>query len=185
MAYSGRFSPQARDVLIVAQNEADERRHNFIDTDHILLALVSQQSSVGASKTLKDCGAQYDMLSDLVGRNPYETSSKRLELSRDTKRVLELAVVEMKRKGDPHITPEHMLIGLLQIETSSGVELLFRARCDIKRLYATMDVSLPARVIRQHKQSTQPEVEEAINMTENEGCFPGIINRIKQLFTRG
>lgn len=185
MANNGRFSQPTRDILIVAQNEADERRHNFIDTDHIILAIVGSQSSVGAPQILRDNGASYDTLSDLVGKNPYETSSKRLELSRDAKQMLENAVVEMKRKGEIQITSEHLLIGLLQIETSAGVELLFQSRCNIKKLYATMDVSLPERVIRQHKQQVNQATETLDEGSEKEGCIPSLVNRIRQLFTRG
>lgn len=185
MSSNGRFSPQTREILVMAQNEADERRHNFIDTDHIILAMLGYDSSVGAPKVLHDCGATYDDLSKLVGKNPYQTSSKRLELSRDAKQMLEFAVVEMKRKGDMQITPEHLLVGLLQIETSAGVELLFQARCNIKQLYATMDVSLPARVIRQHQQQHVQAAEDFEPSTENQGCIPGLIKQIKQLFTRG
>lgn len=185
MSSNGRFSPQSREILVMAQNEADERRHNFIDTDHIILAILCNDSSVGAPQVLRDCGAQYDELSKLVGRNPYQTSSKRLELSRDAKQMLEFSVVEMKRKGDPQITPEHLLVGLLQIETSAGVELLFQARCNIKQLYATMDVSLPTRVIRQHQQQTQQMTEDFNQTSENQGCLPSLFNQIKQLFKRG
>jgi len=184
MTSNGRFSAQARNVLIVAQNEADNRRHNFIDTDHIILAIVGQTASVGAPKILRDCGASYEELSQLVGQNPYETSSKRLELSRDAKRMLELAVVEMQRRAETQITVEQILVGLLQIETSAGVELLFQAKCDMKRLYAAMDVSLPDRVMRQFRQ-TQPQVETFNEDTDNEGCLPMIIRRVRQLFTRG
>lgn len=185
MTNQGRFSSQTREVLIIAQTEADNRRHNFIDTDHILLAILCLKTSVGASQALQKCGVDYDSLSILVGKNPYVTSSKRLELSRDAKQMLELAVIEMKRKSEPQITPEHLLIGLLQIETSAGVELLFQAKCDMKQLYAMMDVSLPTRLIRQHQQVNQQYTEYLTPTGENEGCLPGVINRIKQLFSRG
>jgi len=184
MESNGRFSAQARQTLIVAQNEADNRRHNFIDTDHIILAMVGQDTSVGAPKILRDCGADYEVLSRLVGQNPYETSSKRLELSRDARRMLELAVVEMQRRAEKQITIEYMLIGLLQMETSAGVELLFQAKCNMKRLYTTMDVSLPNRVLKQYQQ-TMPEVETFEDGNENEGCLPMLMRRFKELFTRG
>lgn len=185
MQSNGRFSTQAREVLIVAQNEADNRRHNFIDTDHIILAIIAQQTSVGAPKALRDSGVDYEMLSKLVGQNPYATSSKRLELSRDAKRMLELAVVEMQRKAEKQISVEYLLVGLLQIETSAGVELLFQAKCDIRRLYATMDVSLPERVLRQYKQSKQQAETFDDDKEDNEGCLGMMITRLKELFMRG
>ncbi len=188
MDNNGRFSAQARDVLIKAQNEADTRRHNFIDTDHIILAIINQTSRVGASKILHDCGAEYESLSTLVGSNPYVTSSKRLDLSRDARRMLELAVIEMKRRAERHITVEHLLTGLLQIETCAGVELLFQAGCDMKLLYVKMDVSLPDRILRQHKQAkieSQILDEDESNTKDNEGCLPTLLRQIKQLFMRG
>lgn len=188
MDNTGRFSEAARHILIAAQNEADSRRHNFIDTDHIVLAIVGRPSQVGAVKILQDSGADYENLSSLVGQNPYATSSKQLDLSRDARRMLELAVIEMKRRSERSITVEHMLVGLLQIETCAGVELLFQAGCDMKRLYMKMDVSLPDRILRQHRQAIQQAQmidETGEELSENEGCLPTIIRRIKDLFTRG
>lgn len=181
----GRFSPLAHSILINSQEEADKRKHNYIDTDHLLLAMVNLDTSVGAPEILRDCGASYVSLSDLVGNNPYATTSKRLELSRDSKRTLELAVAEMKRQGEQHITPEHLLIGILQIEDSAAVELLFKSACDMKRLYAKMDVSLPARVIQQHQAQRQTSTAENSDYTENEGCLPTIWRTIQGFFTRG
>ena len=169
--------------MIIAQDEADQRRHNFIDTDHLLLAILSQKSQTDAQQALQNCGASFEALSDLVGQNPYETSSKRLELSRDSKRMVELAVDEMKKQEANQITPEHLLNALLQLETSAGVELLFQSRCDIKQLYAKMGVALPARVIRQHQQRTSSPTGYVSSMTENSGCLPGLFHRIKQLLT--
>ncbi|GEM_PF-3589165 len=185
MESNGRFSAQARNVLILAQNEADNRRHNLIDTDHIVLAIVGQQTSVGAPKILHDCGVDYEALSQLVGQNPYETSSKRLELSRDAKRMLELAVVEMQRKAERQITVEHLLIGLLQIETSAGVELLFQSKCDMRKLYNMMDVALPERIIRQFKQTQQQSEVIFEDDSDNEGCMGMMIRRLRELFIRG
>lgn len=184
MANNGHFSPEAREILIDAQNEADDRRHNTIDTDHVLLAIIKRGTSVGASKVLKSCGADYDAISTLVGQNPYVTGSKRLELSRDAKQMLELAVAEMKRKNERQISTEHILIGMLQIETCAGVELLFKTGCDIKKLYATMDVSLPSRVIRQHQQQAKQHAEALPPQSENEGCIPSLVRSIRQLFQR-
>lgn len=183
--FMARFSPQANEVLLNSQAEAENRKHNSIDTDHLLLALVKLDSSVGAPQILRDCGATYDTLSNLVGINPYATTSKRLELSRDAKRTLEFAVAEMKRRNDPQITPEHLLIGILQIEDSAAVELLFRSHCEIKYLYAKMDVSLPSRVIQQHQQAQhQVPADESVDYTENEGCLPALWRSIRNFFKR-
>lgn len=179
MQRNGRFSSLAREVLISAQHEADDRRHNMIDTDHIVLAMVSQVTSVGAPKALRDCGADYERMSYLVGWNPYETSSKRLELTRDAKRMLELAVVEMQRQSEQHVTVEHLLIGMLQLDTCEGVVLLSQVACDMPRLYAMMDVSLPEQFVE-----PEPTPMEQMNIQDNTGCLPMLRTRFKQLFEK-
>ena len=40
MAISAKFNERARDVLSVAQREAQTMRHPFVGTEHMLLALV-------------------------------------------------------------------------------------------------------------------------------------------------
>jgi ATP-dependent Clp protease ATP-binding subunit ClpA len=179
MQRNGRFSSLAREVLVSAQHEADDRRHNMIDTDHVALAMVAQVTSVGAPKALRDCGADYDRMSQLVGRNPYATSSKRLELTRDAKRVLELAVVEMQRQAEQHVTVEHLLIGMLQLDTCAGVMLLSQVACDMPRLYAMMDVSLPKQFVQHEPTPTSQPVEQ-----DATGCLPMLMARFKQLFEK-
>ena len=65
-----RFTPQARAVVVEAQQAARGLRHNYIGTEHILLALASQESGI-AVEVLTGAGVSPDGLRravvDVVG----------------------------------------------------------------------------------------------------------------------
>ena len=44
-----RFTERARQVVVLAQEEARTLKHNYIGTEHILLGLVKEGSGVGAN----------------------------------------------------------------------------------------------------------------------------------------
>src|SRR5205823_7401534 len=53
-----RFTERARQVVILAQEEARELRHNYIGTEHILLGLLREEGS--AARVLVSLGVTVD-----------------------------------------------------------------------------------------------------------------------------
>ncbi len=54
-----RFSDRARRVIVLAQEEARMLDHNYIGTEHILLALIREGDGV-AAHVLRDSGVDFD-----------------------------------------------------------------------------------------------------------------------------
>ena len=52
-----RFTERARQVVVLAQEEARTLKHNYIGTEHILLGLVRESSGL-AARVLRDLGAE-------------------------------------------------------------------------------------------------------------------------------
>src|SRR3712207_2416952 len=74
----GRFTERARKVVILAQEEAELLRHNYIGTEHILLGLLREGEGV-AARVLSDLGAgPDDVRRELVRMLPGEPG-RRLE----------------------------------------------------------------------------------------------------------
>src|SRR3954466_3526680 len=96
-----RFTKRARHALTMAQQEAVRLNHHAIDTEHLLLGLVSEENSV-AVKVLREMGVEAAQVIRTVGRvvGTGETqTSGRPALSPQVKRVIELSVDEARLLG--------------------------------------------------------------------------------------
>ena len=141
-----RFSEGARKVLTQAQMEAQRLGHSYIDTEHILLGLVADESGIGA-KALKNLGVSLNKVQAavefVVGKGERQ-SSRELDLAPRAKRVIEFAVDEARRSSSSYIGSEHLLLGLLResegvassILQSFGITLE-QARTEVNRIVGT------------------------------------------------
>lgn len=111
----GRFGPEARQTLALAEDEARGFGHDYVGTEHLLLGLLGQATgpAVGA---LGDLGvtprAVRACLEAMVGRGSCPPSGA-LAFTPRTKRVLELAAGEADRMGDDEIATEHLLLAIV------------------------------------------------------------------------
>ncbi|MEN8097522.1 MAG: ATP-dependent Clp protease ATP-binding subunit [Chloroflexota bacterium] len=124
-----RFSQRARQVLSLAQENAERMNHARIDAEHILIGLLEEGGAAG--QTLKDLGLGLNEVRTLVERistaKPKEPESQ-LELAPGAKRVLELALDEARRTGDKYVGTEHLLLGLMRHNEGIVQDVLRRFR---------------------------------------------------------
>ena len=117
-----RFSEGARRVLTRAQGEAQRLGHSYIDTEHILLGLVAEESGI-VSKVLNNFGISLNKIQAavefVIGKGEKRAVSGEVDLAPRAKRVIELAVDEARRLNSNYIGNEHLLLGLLR--ESGGV----------------------------------------------------------------
>lgn len=110
-----RFSEGARKVLTRAQEEAKRLGHSYIDTEHILLGIVADESGV-AAKVLGNLGVPLNKIQAAVefavGRGGKQTVGE-ISLAPRAKKAIELAVDEARRLSSNYIGSEHLLLGLL------------------------------------------------------------------------
>jgi len=111
-----RFSEGARKALSRAQVEANRLGHGYIDTEHILLGIVADESGI-AAKVLNSLGASLNKIQAAIefvaGKGAKQTTSGEISLAPRAKRVIELAVDEARRLNSNYIGSEHLLLGLL------------------------------------------------------------------------
>jgi len=117
-----RFSEGARRVLTRAQGEAQRLGHNYIDTEHILLGIVGEESGL-AAKVLSNLGVSPSKIQAavefVIGKGEHRATSGGVDLARRAKRAIEFAVDEARRLNSSYISVEHLLLGLLR--ESEGV----------------------------------------------------------------
>jgi ATP-dependent Clp protease ATP-binding subunit ClpC len=117
-----RFSEAARRVLSRAQGEAQRLGHIYIDTEHILLGIVGEESGI-ASRVLTNLGISMSKIQAavefVIGKGEHRATSGDVDLAPRAKRAIEFAVDEARRLNSSYIGVEHLLLGLLR--ESEGV----------------------------------------------------------------
>jgi hypothetical protein len=124
----GRFSPQAREVIISAQQEARGLHHGYIGTEHLLLGLLRDRDGA-AGRALHVLGispeAARQQVLDIIGEGQAEVAGH-IPLTPRSKKVLELAVREAVHLGHLHVGPEHILLSLVREGDGVGWHVLHR-----------------------------------------------------------
>ena len=116
-----RFTERARQVIVLAQEEARMLRHNYIGTEHLLLGLLREADGVAArvlgtlEVSLEEVRGE---VSRIVGEGDHESQGQ-IPFTPRAKKVLELALREALSLGHNYIGTEHILLGLMR--ESEGV----------------------------------------------------------------
>jgi len=128
-----RFTERARQVVVLAQEEARTLKHNYIGTEHILLGLLREEEGL-AARVLESLDITVERVRAQVVRivgSGEEVTSGQIPFTPRAKKVLELALREALSLGHNYIGTEHILLGLLHegkgaaalALTSAGVTL--------------------------------------------------------------
>jgi len=122
-----RFTDRARNVMAIANAEAQRLNHKGIDSHHILLGLVKEGSGVGAT-VLKFLDVDTNKLcmevEKLVKRGPDMVTLEKLPHTPRAKKVIEFAIEEAKSLNHKYLGTEHLLLGLLRDTDSVAVKAL-------------------------------------------------------------
>ena len=122
-----KFTERARRALSLAQEEACQYNHNYIGTEHLLLALLRDKDGV-ATRVLETLQVDLDKVRSAVeyitGHGDKEISGE-IGLTPRSKKIVELAVDESRRWGHTYIGTEHLLIGVLREGEGVAAGVLF------------------------------------------------------------
>jgi ATP-dependent Clp protease ATP-binding subunit ClpC len=111
-----RFTERARQVVVLAQDEARTLKHNYIGTEHILLGLLREEEGLAARVldsldiTVEEVRAQ---VARIVGQGD-EVTTGQIPFTPRAKKVLELALREALSLGHNYLGTEHILLGLVR-----------------------------------------------------------------------
>ncbi len=112
-----RFTDQARRIVVLAQEEARMLNHNYIGTEHILLALIHEGTGI-AARALESLGiaeeAARRQVEEIVGRGQQDPPRGHIPFTPRAKKTLELSLREAIALGNTSIGTEHILLGLIR-----------------------------------------------------------------------
>ena len=120
-----KFTQSARRVLSLAHLEAERMQKDAIGSEHILLALVQEESGV-AGRVLRELGVEIDRAREMVMRVGGVGSKRpdKIDLSGDAQKILDLAIEEAQQMGSNYISTEHLLLALVQSELGLAKEVI-------------------------------------------------------------
>jgi ATP-dependent Clp protease ATP-binding subunit ClpC len=117
-----RFTDRARRVIVLAQEEARQLKHDAIGTEHLLLGLLSERDGVAAQAlaamdiTLDAARAQVE---EKVGPGTAAPAGN-IPFTPRAKKTLELSLREALELAHTSIGTEHILLGMVQVDTKMG-----------------------------------------------------------------
>jgi Clp amino terminal domain, pathogenicity island component len=122
-----RFTERARQVVVLAQEEARTFKHNYIGTEHILLGLLREEEGL-AARVLESLEITVERVRAQVVRivgAGEEVTAGLIPFTPRVKKVLELAQHEALSLGHNDIRTEHILLGLVRENESIAMRILF------------------------------------------------------------
>jgi ATP-dependent Clp protease ATP-binding subunit ClpC len=131
-----RFTERARQVVVLAQEEARTLKHNYIGTEHILLGLLREEEGL-AARVLESLDITVERVRAQVVRivgSGEEVTSGQIPFTPRAKKVLELALREALSLGHNYIGTEHILLGLVRENEGVAARLLLDFDADSEKI---------------------------------------------------
>jgi len=123
-----RFSDDAMRLLADARSESARLRHEYVGTEHLVLAL-TRQTDGGAAAVLTRLGIDRDGVRQLLattigaGHAEHEPTGE-MPLTSRTHRALALARESAHELGQATVGAEHVLLGLMREGANIGAQVL-------------------------------------------------------------
>lgn len=163
------FSTHLKNVIAKAISLAASLKHDHVAPAHMLLALAEEDGSVAAEILKKnefDTKHCFDYLStlrtitiDMKESMARSTVSTLPELNPDAKKVLEKAMLMAYEHSHSHVGTEHLLHGLITIDSADIEEILSLANIDREAVEEQIHAVF-------HSTSKFPEIEDVASVMD-------------------
>ena len=145
-----RFSEKAIQVIMKAQQEAKTMGHEFVGTEHILLAIAANKEPLTEDifKELKiNESSIRQAIENLVKNKPKVSNPTNIVFTPQTKKVLSGAWDEARQLGHTFVNAEHILLALTRDEHSTASQVFGALSITPKTIKETLFKVLEKRVI--------------------------------------
>lgn len=131
-----RFTERARQVVVMAQEEARAMKHNYIATEHILMGLIREEEGL-AARVLASFDITENKTRTLIKQisgEGEEVMGGQIPFTPRAKKVLELALREALTLGHSFIGTEHLLLGLIRENEGVAARILLDFGADSEKI---------------------------------------------------
>jgi excisionase family DNA binding protein len=156
--FGDKFTDQARHVLSQANEEARRYNHTGIGTEHLLLAIMSEDAGI-AVEALAQLQVQPSEVREQIetlrptGEQP--VGNGQIGLTAQGKDSIELAVQEARSFGHHYLGTEHLLLGLLREEKEPGGQVLRKAGVTLEETR-----NIVKQLLAKKQATSEPEPEQ-------------------------
>ena len=120
------YTERARRVIFFARYEASNYGSPYIETEHLLLGLLREDQALAnrlAKEHIVEPDIRVEIERQITRREPFSTSVE-VPLSGECKDVLKFAEDSAKKLGHRWVETEHLLLGILLVDTSLAAQIL-------------------------------------------------------------
>jgi ATP-dependent Clp protease ATP-binding subunit ClpC len=147
-----RFTERARQIVVLAQDEARGLGHDYVGAEHILLGLLREPDGM-AGRILRSCGMELEAVREQVVRSVGRGGGMpmgQVPFTKHAKKALEGGLHAALELGHNHIATEHILLGLAAQADGPAAEILAafgldsaRAHAEVVRVFSGGHAQLP------------------------------------------
>jgi ATP-dependent Clp protease ATP-binding subunit ClpB len=129
-----KFTQKSQEAILEAQNQAEEYHHPSVEPEHLLKALVGQESGV-VPAVLKRIGVDEQMLMQAIDESLAKMAratgaSVQVGISRTLAQIFEESENIARDMKDEYVSTEHLLLGMVQPKAGGVRDLLARYGVD-------------------------------------------------------
>ena len=138
------FTPASAHVFRRAQEQALALGHSYLGSEHLLLALCQDQGSPASAALNRSGATPVAVKAAIVQQVGVGAPGKKLHqgLTPACCRIIRAAAQSCSRSGRSCVSPEHLLLGVLEEGSCQALKVLKRCGVDRKVLYTALRDSL-------------------------------------------
>jgi len=166
-----RFTQRAQEAIAQSQEILQRYKHNQLDAEHLLLALIEQPGGV-IPQVLDKLGADVEVirgrLDDVLSTSPpaqFGPSAPQAQIyvTPRVKRIIDVAMEESKRLGDEYVSTEHIFLAIIGEGGGAASAILQDAGVTKDEAYKVIEE------IRGGQKVTDPQAETKYRILERYG----------------
>ena len=184
------FTEKANLALNYAITTAEQYGHTYVGSEHILIGILKEGSSVAAS-LLSDNGVECEDIEQLLIETVGKGSATKLSPDQFTpraKRIIEMSIVSARSMGNTYVGSEHLLMSILEEGDNYAVRFISEVGGDCTSIinqaednFAPVDENINTKT---DKNSKTPTLDSfGIDLTEQakKGKLDPVIGRDKEI----
>ena len=131
-----KFTERVRRVVFLAREEAMRLQHDYVGTEHLLLALAREGEGIAATvlRRLGDLDRIRQEVERMISSGVSRMTTDQILFAPPSRRALELAIEEARSLRHNYVGTEHLLLGLIGEGEGVAAKALLELGADRKRV---------------------------------------------------